>query len=122
LKFKALPVQEFTDATLDFEQLQQKTILDSTPQSFLQLATTGTRKVAFGAGTFVFTASATSAIVTITHGLGVTPITVILTCGNTGLLIAPYYGTPSGTVSVQTIAVASAATTVNVPFSWLMIG
>ncbi len=47
---------------------------------FLALASAGTaRKVAWGSGTVTFTDSATSAVSTITHGLGATPLVVLAT-------------------------------------------
>jgi hypothetical protein len=122
MKFGNLPVTSLEDATHDFEQLQTKDILNLTAESVLQLASTGTaRKVNGGTSSFSFTASATSAVVTITHGLGTTPSLVILTCQNIGTLLSPFYGTFTST-NFPAVAMAASAITATVPFSWLAIG
>lgn len=73
MRFKALPVTSLEDATVDFEQLQTRAILDSTAQNFMQLLTAGTSRFTSGTGTCTFTAASNTPSVNVSHGLGKVP-------------------------------------------------
>lgn len=92
------------------------------PGTLLQLAVQANRKIAFGAGTFVFTAANTSAVVTIAHGLGATPSVVYVSMQNLGFPTTCHSGAP-GAVNVAYIAYTAGggAITVNAAFSWMAI-
>lgn len=69
MKPKALPVTSLEDATINFEQLQTRTILDSTPTSFVQLATAKVVKTVMGTATVTWAgASAASGSTAVTFG------------------------------------------------------
>lgn len=95
-------------------------------QKVLQLAVTGvTRKVAFGNVNVSWTGPSTVATTaTVTHGLGTTPLIVLVTPQiNSGFggTIAAGWNTGTGT-TFKIDATLSVSVTATIPFSWLAIG
>lgn len=83
-------------------------------------------RLRFGTGTLVYTASQQSATLTVTHGLGTTPVNVQLTPSSAGLgLFAVDLidgSKTSTTFQVAGYIVNGGAVTVNESFDWLAIG
>lgn len=91
--------------------------------SFLGLSAKGTaRKVAMGVANVAFVSPATQATVTVTHGLGVTPINIQLTIANIGANhYAPQYDS-AGSTTFRINLTAVATFTASQPVSWIAIG
>lgn len=129
MRFKALPITDLLDVTLDLEQLQARAILDSTPQSFPQLAVAATKKQAFGTVTLTWPgATPFAGNQTITHGLGTTPTQVLL--GSSFMSATPFafiafvnsaLGATTFVLSGSTPGATPAAATTGVAW-WLAIG
>ena len=100
MKFKSLPVTSLEDVTVDLEQLSTRTILDSTPTSFVQLP--AAKKLAHDSGSVAvtFTASNTSASTVITHSIGRTPTAITLTA-MTSPVFASVLAATSSTITIQ---------------------
>jgi len=86
----------------------------------LQLASTGTtRKISFGTASVTFSASTSSAIATITHGLGATPALVIATPAGSNMWLS-YSNLTGTTFDIQ--GFRDTLTTGTPPFGWIAIG
>jgi hypothetical protein len=97
--------------------------LPNTPlmQTFIQLASGASRKIAFGTTSLTWTAAAQSAVRTVTHGLGVTPLVVLLTFKTSGVVITPHHQNET-TTTFDAFGNATAAITATVNLDWLAIG
>jgi len=124
MRFKSLPVTSLEDATVNFEQLSALDVLNLTGESVLQLAVTGTKRVAsFGLGSASFTASNISSQPTITHGLGRTPLVVLITNVNNSQATPIDVRSENLTsTTFQVVCVAGASITATQVFCWLAIG
>lgn len=82
---------------------------------------TGTRQMSLrcGVDTFAYTAGTSSAVVTVTHGLGKTPLVVFLQT-DTGESMNRTLNV--GAVTFQAQGVRTAVTTASYTFFWLAIG
>lgn len=80
---QAKQVELFDAITRNFEdlysQFQTQQAAIESGNSFLRLASKGEHKIAFGNSAVVFTASTLSASLTVTHGLGAAPKTIVAT-------------------------------------------
>jgi hypothetical protein len=89
-------------------------------QGLLQLAVPGKLRLAYGTGTWSFTASATSAESVVTHGLGATPV-VVLICSTFEAAFGITF--TYGATTFSTIGYAtSAITDSTASFVWLALG
>lgn len=93
-------------------------------QKFPQLASAGTKKIAFGNANVVWTASANATTTTVTHGLGTTPTVIVVTPqiqhGFGGTLAMGWNTAGSTTFAID--ATLSVSTSVTIPCSWIAIG
>jgi hypothetical protein len=127
VQFRALPIIDFEDATLDFEQLQTLDVLNLTAETVLQLVVSG--KLALAVGSQSFNGSATNAIgLTVVTGLGRTvsaflPISGATTGGDWFIGSFANSGTP-GTITCTAFRPFGnfAAGTNNYSFNWIAIG
>jgi hypothetical protein len=90
----------------------------------LLLAVTGTtRKAAFGTTTIHFAAAITSNVVTVNHGLGVAPVSVIVTCETNafGAVVVPGTQTRTAT-SFDVFGEIRVAQTIDIVLDWVAIG
>jgi hypothetical protein len=90
---------------------------------FMQLAEgTVKRKIAYGSDSFTWTASNTSAIKSINHGLGVAPIITLATMAGAACVIQA--GFNSTNIKFEALAQTNdlAVITATLPFAWLAIG
>ena len=125
MKFKALPVTSLEDATIDFEQLSSRTILDSSATNFLQLLAAGTSRFTSGTGSVVFTAASNTPSVAVAHGLGVKPQRFWAITTNGFAAAAWMQVDVIANWSTTTVAVAGfcyTSITATVAFQWFAVG
>jgi hypothetical protein len=93
------------------------------PGYFLELLTTGTRRrTAFGQATLAFAASNIATVV-VTHGLGITPVAVLLTPVDTSTnFFASTSARSSTSFTIRGRIVNDAVVTFNFGIDWLAIG
>ena len=114
-----ITTQNITNGTVALGDLATATI-----QNFLQLASAANVHVAFGSNSVAFTASQTSAVKTVTHGLGTTPTAVLLTANGTGgptLVVMQAFSIGATTFQMQGSFVSGTGTA-TVTVGWLAIG
>lgn len=119
MRFPVVPVHTFEDATLNFEALQKTLTNPGAALPFLQLASAQQLALAFGTGSLTYTASDTSAVQTITHGLGRTPKAVLAT---STAFLQYFVVTAPSTTTFQIQGQVKAAGTGTGTFYWLAIG
>lgn len=89
----------------------------------LLLSTTGTkRKIAYGASTCTWTASADSATTTIAHGLGASPVWEGFTASGTGALLYSLSSKDATNIVVVGRDTRGTALTGTFNFDWVAIG
>jgi hypothetical protein len=93
------------------------------PGYFLELLTTGTRRrTAFGQATLAFAASNIATVV-VTHGLGITPVAVLLTPVDTSTnFFASTSARSSTSFTIRGRIVNDVVVTFNFGIDWLAIG
>lgn len=150
MKFKALPVTDLTDVTLDFEQLQPflsngdvgvdssgklavvKKVLggqtplavDSTGKSLaLQLLSTQKLRLAFGTVSCNFTGGGASAVGSAAHGLGADPqgvVGALVGQWTTSTLSLPMF--THDATNIQCQLTSNAGITANLTVFWIALG
>lgn len=119
MQLPAVPPEEWSDITLNFEQLQTSLTTPGATLPFLQLLSAQQLALAFGTGTLTFTASDTSAVLTVTHGLGRAPKAVFAM--STAFLMWFVVTSPT-TTTFQIQGQVKAAGTGTSGFYWIAIG
>lgn len=132
MKFRFPLLNSLFDAQQNFEALEGRDILDLTGESVLQLLSTGTqRQIAFGSGAVTFPGAAPdSNTLTVTHGLGRTPIfaSAVGNFTGTGGLTTGSVFFACGTFGSTTFATRGSTPGANQPlnatanFNWIAIG
>lgn len=141
MRFKAKPVNDLTDVTLDLEQLEQQGIFNDTALggalagklpnptlatgTVLQLLSTGTtRKLTFGTISLVWTAATTSAAVTLSHGLGAAPQATFTQLQGAGVfgLGCTVTAVTSTQITFQGFTTAGGVLTGTFGFYWMAFG
>lgn len=119
MQLPADPVLEWEDITLNFENLAGVLTTPGANLPFLQLLSAQQAAVNWGTGALTFTASDTSAVLSVAHGLGRTPKVVLAT--GTAFLMWFVVTSPGATnFSIQGQVKASGTGTSG--FYWLAIG
>lgn len=84
------------------------------------------RKINFGTGTYIFSASNKSGVLTVNHGLGVTPTAIELTMERSvdgeGVFQPQVIAGSKNSTSFKTKAVHTASVTIELGYMWVAVG